>query len=80
MHCLQPKTRPEVPAWLAEHYPNGKVRKARIQHFCDGRVTSRCVMTIEPGDYYFEPGDRHYGALVQWCLHCAGMRQKEDKQ
>ena len=73
MRCPQPEARPELPSWLLEAYPDAVTRKARVTHYCEGRVT-RCILEIAPGDYCVAPGILFYGVQVVWCLDCAGVR------
>lgn len=78
MHCEQPRKRPAVPRWILDIHPKAVVRKARVQHYCSGRVTN-CSMEIEAGDFYVAPGMTSYGVGDVWCLHCSGLRVQKTR-
>ena len=61
--------------YIARVYPDGKIRKARADHICNGSLDGQdpgCGSQIRLGQSYFDTGERDGEFRAgRFCAHCA---------
>ena len=64
--------------YLTKQYPEGKVRKARVNHICNGGLDGTdpvCGAQIRIGQFYFDTDERDDKFRAgRFCARCAMMQ------
>ena len=64
--------------YLMKQYPDGKIRKARVDHVCNGSLDGSdpgCGAQIRVGQSYYDTGERDDKFRAgRFCAHCAMMQ------
>ena len=64
--------------YLAEQYSEGRIRKARVDHICNGALGGcdpGCGDQIMIGQFYFDTGERDESFRAgRFCARCAMMQ------